>query len=153
MKISLLTLISFAVLSYATITLSGCKGDEDEPEVVGCMDSDAKNYNSKANKDCECCKYQGGVLFYTTDALMIPSCGTIDILVSNGQSTTIAAHYIGTPGNCVNQVGGYLLMETGQYTYEVTGSNGACHSPSGDDVFITGQFTVVEGCNRIRIRV
>jgi hypothetical protein len=115
---------------------------------TGCLDPSASNYDPNADLECNsCCTYkpkQGGVLFWSEDPFVIPSCGNVIVKLSNGQQTIITGYYNNPgPSNCVNQVGGYVLMDVGTYNYTVTTSRG-CTGGSGT-------ITVTEGCNIFKI--
>jgi hypothetical protein len=129
--------------AMAAMALFACTPQHDTPTVTGCMDPTAVNFNSAANSSCSsCCTYQGGVLFYLTNPAVLPSCGLVTVTLNNGQTTTIGGTYPGIPASCVNLVGGYLLVNTGTYSYTITSP--ACP-------LATGSVTVVAGCNKIPI--
>ena len=115
---------------------------------TGCLDPTATNYNPNADVECNsCCTYkpkQGGVLFWSEDPNVIPACGNVIVKLSNGQQTIITGYYLNPgPSNCVNSVGGYLLMDVGTYSYTVTTSLGCTGG--------NGTITVSEGCNIFKI--
>lgn len=61
-------------------------------EVEGCRDVDAKNYNPEADADCNCCKYEGSVVFWT-------SASTSSTYVSSGITNVkyyVDGDYIGS---------------------------------------------------------
>jgi hypothetical protein len=133
-------LIVFATLCSA----NSCGKNEDR---VGCMDRSATNYDIAANVACSsCCVFppkKGGVLFYISDASVISRCGNVMITLSTGQQTIISGYYpVSPPATCVNQVGGYMLLDVGTYQYTITSPRCA---PAN------GTLTVVEGCNKIGI--
>lgn len=138
--------IYIAVLVFI-FGIFSCGGSKDNL-IVGCMDRSATNFNSNANSNCSnCCTYkpkQGGVLFWSGDAALYGSCGLITIALNNGKQTTISGYYNLAPADCVNRVGGYILLDVGDYNYTVSFSNSGC---SGG----TGSISVSEGCNRIRL--
>jgi len=136
----MISLIAFAILC----STNSCGSDEDR---IGCMDRSATNYDLDADLACNsCCVFppkKGGVLFYISDASVIPRCGNVVITLSTGQQTIISEYYpVSPPATCVNQVGGYILLEVGTYQYTITSARCA---PAN------GTLTVVEGCNKIRI--
>lgn len=116
--------------------------------VIGCTDPSAVNFDANAEQNCSsCCKYppkQGGVLFWSEDPFAISTCGTFNITISNGKTTIIKGYY-NNPGplNCVNIIGGYVLLDVGTYQYTVTRSLGC---PGGG-----GTITVNEGCNLFKL--
>jgi hypothetical protein len=141
MKTKLHLLYPIMLLSMSMLSFS-CPKD-----TLGCKDPAASNYDITADANCSgCCVYppkQGGVLFYLDDPMVIPRCGNVVITISNGKQTTITGFYnISPPANCVNQVGGYVLLDVGTYQYTVTSKTCAQ---------ATGTITVVEGCNKIKI--
>jgi len=115
------------------------------------MDFAASNYNPDADRSCSnCCTYppsppkQGGVLFWSEDPNAYSTCGAFIITLSNGKQSTITGYYINPgPQNCINQVGGYFLLDVGTYQYTITRSKGCVGG--------SGTITVVEGCNRFKI--
>ena len=125
------------------VSLTGCPGND---QTTGCKDPTATNYEVGADVSCSgCCTYapkQGGVLFWTNSPTVISTCGNILITISNGKQTLISGYYINTPVNCVNQVGGYVLLDVGTYQYTITSN--FCGT-------VTRTLTVVEGCNRVQI--
>ncbi len=108
----------------------------------------ATNYDASADESCSsCCTFppkQGGVLFWSEDPNAISTCGTFTVTISNGKKTTITGFYNNPgPANCINQVGGYVLLDVGTYQYTVTRSLGC---PGGN-----GTITVTEGCNLVKL--
>jgi hypothetical protein len=63
-----------ALLALIILTFSSCAREE------GCTDKNAKNYSSTADKDCNCCTYEGKYVFWYGKA-------TADWLISNNIST------------------------------------------------------------------
>jgi hypothetical protein len=126
----------FAILILTlSVFVNSCKKSE------GCRDMQAYNFDSEADKDCnDCCKYKGGVLFWVSNQ----ACGAISVTLNNGQNTIIQGYYPAGPSNCVNDFGGYVLLDVGTYTYTATSVNGTC-TP------ITGTINVSNGCNRIQL--
>lgn len=51
-------LLAFLILPFV---FSSCSTE-------GCIDPDAVNYNPDANKDCDCCLYEGRVVFWLNQA-------------------------------------------------------------------------------------
>jgi hypothetical protein len=114
----------------------------------GCKDATATNYDMNADQSCSgCCTFppkQGGFLFWSEDPNAISTCGTFNITLNNGKQSTITGYYINPgPANCVNQVGGYFLLDVGTYQYTITRGKGC---PGG-----SGTITVTEGCNKLKI--
>lgn len=54
MKIS----ICIILVVCSTFLIQGCT------KTSGCQDPNAENFNSEANKDCNCCEYEGSVVFW-----------------------------------------------------------------------------------------
>jgi len=65
---------------------------------------------------------KGALLFWTNNPSMLNSCGVLTIRLSNGQQTNITGYYFVAPTNCVNLFGGYLYLNEGSYTYQVSSS-------------------------------
>jgi len=133
----------YLLIAFFIILLSSC-----HKTTTGCKNPTATNYDIGADENCSaCCTFpakQGGVLFWSEDPNAITACGSIIITLSNGKQTTINGYY-NNPGpiNCVNQVGGYFLLDVGTYQYTITTSRG-CQGGSGT-------ITVIEGCNKFKI--
>ena len=132
------------IICILLLTLISCSSDS---SVIGCTDRLATNFDINAEENCSsCCTYppkQGGVLFYIDDEQAIPRCGNFVVTISNGKQTTITGYYpFSPPANCVNQVGGYVLLDVGTYQYTVTSQNCATGTLS---------LTVNEGCNKVKI--
>lgn len=87
---------------------------------------------------------KGGVLFWTSNLAELNSCGALTIVLNNGQQTNITGFYVAAPLDCVNQVGGYLYLAQGQYTYTVATSGGC--SIAGGSISVIGNQ-----CNLFRI--
>jgi hypothetical protein len=115
--------ILFSVLAVLvfSLTLVSCPGDDVTiPQIKGCMDPGADNYNPQANADCDCCQKKGSLLFWTNDPFILPTCGTITVKLDNGQQTNITGYYYVAPTDCINRFGGYLSVEEGTYSYTIT---------------------------------
>jgi len=112
---------------------------------LGCSkhnDNSSNNTNSSSDNSANLPK--GGVLFWTSDNAELNTCGALTIVLNNGQQTNITGYYNGAPPDCVNQVGGYLYLAQGLYTYTVTTSGGC--SIAGGSISVIGNQ-----CNLFRI--
>jgi hypothetical protein len=54
-------IIILSVLFVLSVFIPSCKD-----EVEGCRDLDAINYDSEADTDCNCCKFKGSVVLWTS---------------------------------------------------------------------------------------
>ena len=88
---------------------------------------------------------QGALLFWTNDPSMLNFCGVLTVKLSNGQQTNITGYYFVAPANCVNQFGGYLYVNEGSYSYQVTSGFGC--SISGGTITVIG-----DQCNMARVQ-
>jgi len=88
---------------------------------------------------------QGALLFWINNSAMLNTCGVLTVKLSNGQQTNITGYYNVAPSNCVNLVGGYLYLNEGSYTYQVTSSNN-CTINGGTITVIGNQ------CNMAKIQ-
>lgn len=114
-------LLSAVAVIFTSMVFVSCPGDDvTVPQIKGCMDPNADNYNPQANVDCECCQKKGALLFWTNDPFILSNCGTITVKLDDGEQTNITGYYYVAPSDCVNRFGGYLFVEEGTYNYTVT---------------------------------
>jgi hypothetical protein len=126
MKKTIVWMMAFAVLA---ITNTACKKKE------GCMDAKATNYDEDAKKDCNCCTYEGEVVFWVnqTSASYISTPGlatTLNYYV-DGQfvGSTSASQYWTSAPNCGQNGSMTITKNLGEskskaYSYSVIDEDG-----------------------------
>ncbi len=117
MKKSTTLLLSTLMCLFLIATTSSC--EKEDPRKLGCMNSNANNYDPAANVDCvTCCKYNGDVIFWTlfgdniqyvdvyvdgslkgrlsNDCYSTPDCGNAGGVTYTGSEGTHTAHCVET---------------------------------------------------------
>jgi hypothetical protein len=122
-----LSTIFYGVAIFSTLILTSCKKE-------GCTDSNAKNFDDEAKKDCDCCTYEGDVVIWhdETVATALVSSGVtaltyyVDgIIVGSSASSTF---WTGAPtcgqNSSVTITKDLGIAKNNSYSYSVKDQNG-----------------------------
>jgi hypothetical protein len=95
-------IIILSALFVLSVFIPSCKD-----EVQGCRDRDAINYDSEADTDCNCCKFEGSVVLWTSSstasAYSIAGVTTVKYYIDGDFVGSVAANlFFNNAPNCGN---------------------------------------------------